>query len=100
MLFNPDFNFNHHIKEKMANTVKGIEVMVMCFLINQMTKVYVKKLRLSNTMLLCPLLVPSNVPTSQMKLYSESGSESFELRKPWFIKLCLFFKIKKTGIPE
>ena len=100
MSFNPDFSFNHHIKEKMANTVKGIEVMVMCFLINQMTKVYVKKLRLFNAMLLCPLLVPSKVPTSKMKLYSELGLESFELRKLWFRKLCLFFKIKKTGIPE
>ena len=32
--------------------------------------------------------------TSQIKLYNESGLESLGFRR-WFIKLCLFFKIKK-----
>ena len=34
---------------------------------------------------------------SQIKLYNELGLES--LRR-WFRKLCLFFKIEKTGLPE
>ena len=33
--------------------------------------------------------------TSQIKLYNELGLESFKFR-PWFRKLCLFFKIKKN----
>ena len=37
--------------------------------------------------------------TSQIKLYNELGSESFEF-KWWFRKLCLFYKIKKGGLPE
>ena len=37
--------------------------------------------------------------TSQIKLYNELGLESREFRR-WFRKLCLFYKIKKTGLPE
>ena len=37
--------------------------------------------------------------TSQAKLYNEWGLESLEFRL-WFKKLCLIFKIKKTGLPE
>ena len=37
--------------------------------------------------------------TSQIKLYNELGFESREFRR-WFRKLCLFYKIKKTGLPE
>ena len=37
--------------------------------------------------------------TSQIKLYSELGLESLEFRW-WFRKLCLFHKIKITGLPE
>ena len=34
-----------------------------------------------------------------MKLYNGLGLESLEFRQ-WFRKLCLFHKIKKTGLPE
>ena len=34
-----------------------------------------------------------------MKLYNELDLESFDFRR-WFRKLCLLFKIKKTGFPE
>ena len=37
--------------------------------------------------------------TSPIKLYNELGLETLELRR-LFRKLCLFFKIKKTGLPE
>ena len=37
--------------------------------------------------------------TSKIKLYYELGLESLEFRR-WFRKLCLFYKIKKTGLPE
>ena len=37
--------------------------------------------------------------TSKIKLYNELGLESLEFRR-WFRKLCLFYKIKKTGLPE
>ena len=36
---------------------------------------------------------------SQIKIYNELGLESLVLRL-WFRKLGLFFKIKKTGLPE
>ena len=66
-------------------------------MINQTIEVHVTKLRLFNTMLLWPLLVPSKVHL--IKLYNELGLESLEFRW-WFRKLCLFYKIKKTGLPE
>ena len=37
--------------------------------------------------------------TSQVKLYNQLGLESLEFRW-WFRKLCLFYKVKKTGLPE
>ena len=37
--------------------------------------------------------------TSQSKLYNELGLESIEFRC-WFQKLCTFYKIKTTGVPE
>ena len=36
--------------------------------------------------------------TSQKKLYDELGFESLKFRH-WFRKLCIFYKIKNTGIP-
>ena len=37
--------------------------------------------------------------TSQSKLYSELGFESLKFRC-WFRKLCTFFKLKTSGLPE
>ena len=37
--------------------------------------------------------------TSQSKLYSELGFESLKFRH-WFRKLCIFFKLKASGLPE
>ena len=37
--------------------------------------------------------------TSQSKLYSELGFESLKFRR-WFRKLCTFFKVKTSGLPE
>ena len=37
--------------------------------------------------------------TSQTKLYNELGFESLKFRR-WLRKLCIFCKIKKTGLPE
>ena len=37
--------------------------------------------------------------TSQSKLYSELGFESPKFRC-WFRKLCTFFKLKTSGLPE
>ena len=37
--------------------------------------------------------------TSQSKLYSELGFESLKFRR-WFRKLCTFFKLKTSGLPE
>ena len=37
--------------------------------------------------------------TFQIKLYDELGLECLEFRR-WFRTLCLFYKIKKTGLPE
>ena len=37
--------------------------------------------------------------TSQIKLYNELGLESLEFRR-LFRKLCLFYKMKETGLPE
>ena len=37
--------------------------------------------------------------TSQNKLYNELGFESLKFRR-WFRKLCTFYKIKTTGVPE
>ena len=68
-------------------------------MINQTIKVYVKKLRLFITILLWSILVPSKVYTFQIKLYNKLDLESLEFRW-WFRKLCLFFRIKKTGLPE
>ena len=55
-----------------------------------------KKMRLFITMLVWPLKVPSK---AHLKLNNELGLESLEFRW-WFRKLCLFYKIKKTGLPE
>ena len=37
--------------------------------------------------------------TSQSKLYCELGFESLKFRR-WFRKLCTFFKLKTSGLPE
>ena len=37
--------------------------------------------------------------TSQSKLYSGLGFESLKFRR-WFRKLCTFFKLKTSGLPE
>ena len=37
--------------------------------------------------------------TSQSNLYNELGFESLKFRH-WFQKLCTFYKIKTTGVPE
>ena len=37
--------------------------------------------------------------TSQIKLYRELGLEALEFRR-WFRTLCLFYKIKKSGLPD
>ena len=113
-------NFNHHIKEKMTKAMKVIGVITRLskmllwhslltiyksfvrphldygdIMINQTIKVFVKKLRLFNTMLLWRLPVPSKVYTSQIKLYNEFGFESLEFRW-WFRKLfLLYIKLRK-----
>ena len=37
--------------------------------------------------------------TFQSKLYNKLGFESLKFRR-WFRKLCTFYKIKTTGVPE
>ena len=37
--------------------------------------------------------------TSQLKIYNELGIESLKFRR-WFRRLCVFFKIKTTQIPN
>ena len=37
--------------------------------------------------------------TSQRKFYHKLGFESLKFRH-WFIKSCIFYKIKTTGVPE
>ena len=46
-----------------------------------------------------PVITGSIKGASQVKLYNEIGLESLEFRR-WFTELCLFYKIKKTGLPE
>ena len=45
------------------------------------------------------LLLQLQEGTSQSKLYNELGFESLKFRC-WFWKLCTFYKIKTTGVPE
>ena len=115
-------NFNHNIKENMTKAMKEIGVFkrlskmlpwnslfIICksfvrhhleyrdILYDQPNnKCLCKKMRLFNTMLVWPLTVPSK---AHLKLNNELGLESFEFRR-WFRKLCLFYKIKKNGLPE
>ena len=37
--------------------------------------------------------------TYQKRLYKELGLESLKFR-PWFRKLCTFYKVKTTGVPQ
>ena len=72
--------------------------MVMCFMINQTINVFVKKIE--TIQYNAALTITGAIKgISQMKLYSELGLESLEVRR-WFRKLYLFFKIEKTGVPE
>ena len=41
----------------------------------------------------------ANKATSQSRLHSELGLETFKFRR-WFRKLCCFYKIKTTGVPQ
>ena len=117
-------NFNHHIKEKMTKAMKGIGV------IKRLSKMLPRHSLLTiyksfvrphldygdilydqpNNKSFCQKIetVQYNAAlaitgaikgTSQIKLYNELGLESLEFRR-WFRKLCLFYKIKKTGLPE
>ena len=77
-----------------------ILTMVIYFMINQTIKVYVKKQRLFNTMLLWPLLVPLNVHLklnfsmnqAQNPLSLDGGSENcvcFLRLKNWFTRISI-----------
>ena len=77
-----------------------ILTMVIYFMINQTIKVYVKKQRLFNTMLLWPLLVPLNVHLklnfsmnqAQNPLSLDGGSENcvcFLRLKNWFTRVSI-----------
>ena len=71
--------------------------MVIYFMISRIMKIFVKKLRL--LIQCCSGHYSAIKGTSQIKLYNELGLESLEFRW-WFGKLCLFYKIKKTYLPE
>ena len=117
-------NFNHHIKEEMTKAMKEIGV------IKRLSKMLPRHSFLTihksfvwphleygnilfdqpNNESLCQKIetIQCNVGLvitgaikgrSQIKLYNELGLESLGFRR-WFRILCLFFKIKKTGLPE
>ena len=117
-------NFNNHIKEKMTKAMKGIGVIkrlskmlprhslitiYKSFVRPQLdygnilydqpkNKSYCQKIETVhyNAALAITCAIKG---TSQIKLYNELNLESLEFRR-WLRKLCLFYKIKKTGLPE
>ena len=110
-------NFNHHIKEKMTKAMKGIGVFKRLSKIlprHSLLTIYKSFVRphldYGNILHDQPnnksfsynaaLAITGAIKgTSQIKLYNELGLESLQFRR-WFRKLCLFCKIKKTGLPE
>ena len=117
-------NSNHHIKEKMSKAMKGIGVIKR--LRKMLTRyslltIYISFVRphldygdilydqpnnksfcqkIETTQYNAALAITGAIKgTSQTKLYYELGLESLEFRQ-WFRKLCLFYKIKKTGLAE
>ena len=124
MYLDKALNFNLHIKEKMPKTMKGIGV------IQKLNKtlprhsliaIYQLFVRphldygdiiydqpnnesftqkMERIQFKASLAMPGAIKgTSQSKLYSELGFESLKFRH-WFRKLCIFFKLKASGLPE
>ena len=116
-------NFNHGIKEKMTEAMKGIGVikrlskMLPRYSLLTICKSFVRPdfdygdilydqpnhksfyQKIETVQYSAALAITGAIKgTSQIKLYNELGL-SLEFRR-WFRKLCLFYKIKKTGLPE
>ena len=63
---------------------------------NQIRKVSIKKLKEFN---IFNVITGAIKRTYQSRLYNELSLESLKFRR-WFRKLCTFYKIKTTGVPQ
>ena len=124
MKIDEKLNFKEHLKEKKSKAYKGIAVLRKLQNIiprNSLLTIYKSFIRphldygdiiyhQPNNGSLCQkiesiqyqaaLAITGAIHgTSQTKLYNELGIESMKLRQ-WFRRLCYFFKIQSSGLPQ
>ena len=124
LILDEKLNFKEHLKEKMFKALKGIAVLRKLQNIiprNSLLTIYKSFIRphldygdiiyhQPNNVSLCQkiesiqyqaaLAITGAIHgTSQTKLYNELGIESMKLRQ-WFRRLCYFFKIQSSGLPQ
>ena len=124
LILDEKLNFKEHLKEKISKAYKGIAVLrkLQNFIPrNSLLTIYKSFIRphldygdiiyhQPNNGSLCQkiesvqyeaaLAITGAIHgTSQTKLYNELGIESMKL-SPWFRRLCYFFKIQSSGLPQ
>ena len=124
MILDESLNFTYHIKEKMSKAMKGIGIIkklsktlpwhvpitiynsfvrphldyddiIYDQLNNESLNQKIERIQYSSVFAITGAIKG----TSQSKLYNELDFESLKFRC-WFWKLCSFYKIKTTGVPE
>ena len=123
MYLDESLNFNYHIREKMSKAMKGIGIIKKLSKVlprHSLVTIYKSFVRphldygdiiydqpnnesfnqkIERIQYTAALAITGAIRgTSQKKLYDELGFESLKFRC-WFRKLCIFYKIKNTGIP-
>ena len=124
IILDEKLNFKEHLKEKMSKAYKGIAVLRKLQNIiprNSLLTIYKSFIRphldygdtiyhqpyngtfcqkIESFQYQAALAITGAIHgTSQTKLYKELGIESMKLRQ-WFRRLCYFFKIQSSGLPQ
>ena len=124
LILDEKLNFKEHLKEKMSKAYKGIAVLRKLQNIiprNSLLTIYKSFIRphldycdiiyhqpnngslsqkIGSIQYKAALAITGAIHgTSRTKLYSELGIESMKLRQ-WFRRLCYFFKIQSSGLPQ
>ena len=124
LILDEKLNFKEHLKEKMSKTYKGIAALRKLQNIiprNSLLTIYKSFIRphldygdiiyhqpnngslsqkIESIQYKAALAIKGAIHgTSQTKLYNELGIQSVKLRQ-WFRRLCYFFKIQSSGLPQ
>ena len=124
LILDAKLNFKEHLKEKMSKAYKGIAVLRKLQNIiprNSLLIIYKSFIRphldygdiiydqpnkgsfcqkIESILYQAAVAITGAIHgTSQTKLYKELGIESMKLRQ-WFRRLCYFFKIQSSGLPQ